>query len=857
MSARWLLAASFAAALACSSVPRLPPGQPPSPQSISVANPGGDAHDPHRAVLSQLLTSAWAGQTDKDSQLVVPLPNAEKWKRVRFFGFQHFVGFRYGDDHHAVSVALLLDLPKDASPSSAACIGVFEAWARPQAKGYEVELGPISEQQATWRNQAVVVRSLDGAVSFAFSRKRFSAAWAAYPAYPGTCLIVAFAVPWGDHRTEARLVRERWATEAPIILASRLARRVVPSARLLRVRYSNLLVAAALAGALLPLPLGLDRAQAEVRAQSRNIMPVDQLRPGMKGHGLTVFSGTRPERFDVEIIGVLENFQPRQELILIKTTHPRLEVAKVVAGMSGSPIYINDKMIGAYAYGWTFGREPVAGVTPIASMLDDLARPLPDAINGWPLRPMPKTKPEKRALLEHERESRFAGRPERYNPMEHARQLEERLGSLSRHAALRPVATPILLGGMSREALALTSDLLSPLGLEPLAAGGGGKLDKEAPERFEDGGAIGVNLVSGDMSAMGLGTVTRVEGDRLVAFGHPMMQAGVTALPTSVARVLWFLASEQRSFKIGSAVRPLGALVNDRLASIVVDQSKAAPTIPVRVKLSGAPGAPFPSWSFTVAHEKFLTPSFLAVAIGNAFQATAAERQDVSWTARSVVKVKGYGEIRVDDFGVAIGGTPVPGEIMGTTLVRAVGGILNNPWEPAFVEAVSTDIELSYAREIYSLRGATLLTQEVNAGEDARIALTLVPFSGREVVRTVSVPIPKHLAEGTLTLTIAPGHEVDKDLPAPETLGEFIRNLSVPIYPPKSVVVSFEKDSSGVAYRRHVANNLPVGALDRLQPTSTSIRPSRHQPFERRLIPLNYYMVGNDTVTLKVKAAPR
>ena len=119
-------------------------------------------------------------------------------------------------------------------------------------------------------------------------------------------------------------------------------------------------------------------------------MPVKDIKPGMKGYGLTVFQGTKPERFDVEVIDVLQNFRPRHELILVKTQHPRLEVANVVAGMSGSPIFIDDKMIGAYAYGWTFGKEPVAGVTPIRTMLDDLERPLPKEIDGWPLEPLPR-----------------------------------------------------------------------------------------------------------------------------------------------------------------------------------------------------------------------------------------------------------------------------------------------------------------------------------------------------------------------------------------------------------------------------------------------------------------------------------
>ncbi|HEX6274831.1 MAG TPA: SpoIVB peptidase S55 domain-containing protein, partial [Polyangiaceae bacterium] len=148
--------------------------------------------------------------------------------------------------------------------------------------------------------------------------------------------------------------------------------------------------AAALLGLLAAFPSTF--ARADGKAVRKDVMGVSELRRGMKGYGLTVFEGTKPERFDVEIIDVLTNFRPRQELILVKTKHPRLEVAKVVAGMSGSPIYIDGKMIGAYAYGWSFGAEPVAGVTPIRAMLDELSLPLPDTIDGWPLRLVPGPK---------------------------------------------------------------------------------------------------------------------------------------------------------------------------------------------------------------------------------------------------------------------------------------------------------------------------------------------------------------------------------------------------------------------------------------------------------------------------------
>jgi SpoIVB peptidase S55 len=621
-------------------------------------------------------------------------------------------------------------------------------------------------------------------------------------------------------------------------------------------------MAAITGGLLASIPLRLEVARAGSRTFRPDIMPVDEIRPGMKGYGLTVFEGTKPEKFGVEVIDVIKNFRPRQDAILIKTFHPRLDVVNVVRGMSGSPIFINGKMIGAYAYGWSFGKEPVAGVTPIESMLEDMERPLPKSIFGWPLTPLPipqsrAPKPVARREAPDSSATRFAGNVSDYQLDVHAAQLKETSPfSLRDAGGLHPVATPILLGGMGEMASNMARDLLEPLGLEPMQGGGQGGIEPGAPEHFEDGGAIAVQLISGDLNATGLGTVTRVEGDRLVAFGHPMMGGGVTALPTAVGRVLWFLASESASFKLGMAVRPLGALVNDRQASIVVSESAKAPVVRVSFHIDGVPGAPYRDWNFEVAHEKFMTPTFLAMALGDSLQATAGERQDVSWTAKSTVKIQGHGEIELEDFGVSMGGTPDPREFVRSHLVSSVGGILNNPWEPALVDSVSVRIKLDYARDIVRLREARAVETEVDAGQSVNIVLTLVPFAGPPFTRTISVPVPKYMADTTLKLLIRPGHSVEREKATPETLDEFVKNLEDPIYPPKSVVVSYAT-GGGVAFKGRVAENLPPGALDSIRQRAASFSPEAFKSNRHHVVQLDDFMVGSDSVSVKVRAVLR
>ncbi len=351
--------------------------------------------------------------------------------------------------------------------------------------------------------------------------------------------------------------------------------------------------------------------------------------------------------------------------------------------------------------------------------------------------------------------------------------------------------------------------------------------------------------------------MTRVEGEKLVAFGHPMMESGVTTLPTAIGRVLWFLASDMRSFKIGYPVRPLGALINDRQASIVVSEKATAPVIPVKMKIKGVPGMSDSEWNFEVAHEKFMTPAFMSIAMGSAIQTVANEKQDVSWTAKSKLHVKKYGDITIEDFGVSIGGTPDPNEFIRSNLVRAVGALMNNVWEPVIIESAEMEIQLKYSREILRLRGAELLDSEVDAGEPARIRLTLVPFVGKEIQKVISVPLPAHLAGKTVSLEIGPGYLENKDQADPENVPDLVHNFENPLYPLKSVVVSYAGGDGAVSYRGHVAKNLPPGALDAIRPTTSTVAPDSFRSETRQSFPLGDFMVGQDRVDVIVRPVLR
>lgn len=627
-----------------------------------------------------------------------------------------------------------------------------------------------------------------------------------------------------------------------------------------------------LSGAALATALGW---AAHVPAQSQ-YMDVDDVKPGMKGYGLTVFSGTKPERFDIEVVSTLHNFRPGQDLVIIKTPHPRLDIARTVAGMSGSPIYIDNKLIGAYAYGWFFNVEPIAGVTPIENMLDDLKRPVPKTlIPGMGAAPLPGGSAAKGASsgakaarrAEGVGEHRFAGTPVGYDLRDHAGQVSRHVGpklAAPTGAGLRPATTDVMVGGLGPKAMHLVSELLEPAGLQPMQAGGGGAKAKtlaaDAPDKFVDGGVVNVELVRGDISMSGLGTVTHVVGDKLVAFGHPMIGGGIEALPTAIGYVHWILSTQNRSFKIGEPIKPLGTLVNDRQASIVVDTTREAPMFPVSIDIAGALVSPGTKtrWDMEVSHDPFFAPSFIAVALGSALETTTAERNDMTWRADTTVRIKGYGEITIDDFGAGNRVPIGPSDIARSRLVRAVGALVNNPWQVAELEQVQMKVKVTHDREVMFLRGAQLLESELDAGKPARVRLTLQPHMGEVTHQVIEVPIDASLAGEKVRIKIEPGYQTDRIIATPESFSDLVDVLPKLNFPSESIVASYEvPDTATAAFDGQVAHRLPPGAADTLNPTTSSVAPVLYKAHKQVVIPIKGFLVGNDTITVEVRDVVR
>jgi hypothetical protein len=336
-----------------------------------------------------------------------------------------------------------------------------------------------------------------------------------------------------------------------------------------------------------------------------------------------------------------------------------------------------------------------------------------------------------------------------------------------------------------------------------------------------------------------------------------MFNGGDAALPTTIGRVLWINASDQRSFKVGESARPLGTLVQDRQSAIVIDETKTAPMFPVSVEVKGVDAAPKKAWHMEVAEERFMSPNFTAAALGAVVEATVSEQRDMTWQMRSKLSIRGHGTIDLEDFGVAVGGMPEGGELSRARIVRAVGDILNNPWENVRVEKIEAELKVEYTRDLWRLRGVELLDEVVDAGQKARIRLHLLPFAGPEVTKVLEVVMPRELEGKEAEVEILPGYEVVPEVASPESLTELIANETRQSALPRSVVAQVKMQSQGVVFHGHVAPRLPAFALDALRPAHADTGPEAFTSYVRTVVPLDKYVEGKDKVKVKVRPVVR
>lgn len=588
--------------------------------------------------------------------------------------------------------------------------------------------------------------------------------------------------------------------------------------------------AAAQAGQPAPLPL------------PPRTIAVDEVRAGMTGYGLTVFRGARPERFDIRVIDVLHHFLPQQDLILIQSEDPRLVHSGIVAGMSGSPVYLHtadgDRLAGALAYGWPFAKDPIAGVTPIGNMLAEGRRPL----RGRDSTPVAEAHNQLHPATDG------ALGPDREPPLPPS---DRAMATLPR---LRPATVPLSIAGFAPQAATELGRWLEPYGITPVAGGGGGARDDGGgPARFEPGSSISVELIRGDMSAASTGTVTYVDGDKVLAFGHPMFNLGEIYLPVATSEVHAIMSALSTSFKVASPRREVGTLIQDRQSCIVADTGHRSDMIPVQVQVGGGGrGAPRVFHAEVIRH-RFLTPILASAVVSNAAQSFASDVADATYTMRTALGVRGERPLELVDHAFSTDGFSQR-SLGALTGVKAIGELLFNPFSPASLERIDVQVDVEYKADVAEITSATLGSDTLDPGSRPSLRVTLRPYNGPEFVETLPLSIPAALAGSLVKIEVAAGNLVKPDQAAPESLRNLLDNLRKG-YPARSIVVTLQSPDDALALRGSVVSDLPPSVLDTLRPGASSRRGETFKISSRTVVPMRSVILGKQEIQVKVKDA--
>jgi hypothetical protein len=476
-------------------------------------------------------------------------------------------------------------------------------------------------------------------------------------------------------------------------------------------------------------------------AQNPQIIAVSQIHAGMRGVAYTVFEGVKPEAMEVEVLGVLHNVNgPKGDIILVRLHGQKVEYTGVVAGMSGSPVYLDGKLAGALAFRiGEFSKEPIAGVTPIADMLEI------DALDHSPAEETSAVKPAVNAV---------AGKtaaPGEAAPL---------AGSTQDFANyLKPIETPLVFNGFSEQAVQLFAGQFATAGIVPVM-GAGSVSDDKQPEPLEAGSAVSAVLVRGDMDIEATCTVTYMDAKRLLACGHPLLQFGSVDLPMNKAEVLATLASPLNAFKIVNTTEPVGTFVQDRHTGIMGVFDRQPEMIPVALSIHSSTGVK--QFHYEVLNNPKLTPVALMVTVFNALHGVNEFGEEITYRLAGSIGVKGFPDVTMRNmFAPAENAQPAAMQAA-LSLGERFERIYDNPYNAPSIAGVTLDFDLVRERRLARLESARTDVTEARPGDDITIETVLAPYRGERIVRQIQVKIPTSASKGTLRILVSDGETLDR-----------------------------------------------------------------------------------------------
>ena len=591
-------------------------------------------------------------------------------------------------------------------------------------------------------------------------------------------------------------------------------------------------------------------------ASSVEFFPLEEVRPGLKGISRTVFHGTEPEEFGIEILGVLPGYpQPRMSIIVARLSGKPVERTSVFAGMSGSPVYIDGKLVGAISYSFPFSKEPIAGITPIQQMIDifergreGTRRETTRAQGGrsvsfaqlastelkldWP---KPNVSP-----------TTFIAPVSTQSPM------ASLLGQ-----QFAPIATPVVFTGLSAETLAQFAPQLQASGLLPVSGVGGASpitpLGTVTEKTLAPGTSVSVQLVRGDYSIAASGTVTHRDGERIYAFGHPFLSLGTADMPMTEGSVVTVIPSTYNSFKLTVPGQMVGALSQDRATGIFGQLKHAPKMIPVNVTLHTSRDRT-EKFSYEIANDQLLTPLLLNMTLVNTINSNERSVGESTVSLRGRIAVHGQKSIDIERRFSAMNA----GALAAGSVAQPVAALLSSGFEGVELGAISIDITASDERLTGTLDRIALDRTEVSRGETLEVQAYVRTEAGKQFVQRIPVQIPTDVPTGQLLLFVGDGGALQQASAAqnfvPQDLGQLVGAINK-IKKNDRLYVKLFRITPGAVIGTDEMPNLPPSVVATLnsERTSGGFTPTVLSPIsEKELPPAEFVISGQQLIGINV-----
>jgi hypothetical protein len=589
------------------------------------------------------------------------------------------------------------------------------------------------------------------------------------------------------------------------------------------------------------------------QSKAPELFPLEELRPGMKGVARTVFSGSDTQEFGVEILGVLPGFPgPRQSAIIGRLSGSNVDRTGVFAGMSGSPVYIDGKIVGAIAFSFPFSKEPIAGITPIKQMIDLFDKGTPETPKPKEPRPVSFAQLASVEWKPNLPKPAITGAP-LLAPVSAGSPLMPLLGQ-----QMVPIATPLVFSGITQESLSMFAPQLMANGLLPVSGVGGSAaitpLAEVTPNTFPPGSSISVQLVRGDYSLAAAGTVTLRDGDRIYAFGHPFLSLGASDMPMSESSVVTVIPNANNSFKLAVPGRMVGSIAQDRASGIFGLLGQAPKMIPVKVNLHTSRDRT-ETYSYEVATDSFLTPLLLNITLFNTITSSERVLGDATISVQGEIRVKGQEPIKIDRRFSSTNNSPI---MAAGSIAAPVSALLTSGFDDVQLDGITLDISSSETKYAGTLERITLDRTEVQRGEKVEVQAFVRTESGKQFVQRIPLEIPNDAALGQLLVFVGDGNALQEGSAAkafvPQDLSQLVRAINT-VKKSDRLYVKLFRITAGAVIGTSELPNLPPSVVATLNSDRTSggYTPTVLSPvFEMELPPAEFVISGQQLIAIDI-----